>query len=238
MNPHRRVVLLDEIRGFCICCMVFYHAFYLFGSQLMWTPGTKLYLFFEPVHLVFASVFIIISGICTQFSRSVLRRGCILLALALAISWITIVLLPKLGYSSFQDRFGILHFLSVSMLIAGALQKPVQRISPIRGAGICIALYLLFWYITAKTHVRSPYLFPLGVPCESFYSADYFPLLPHVFLFGIGVFMGRTILQSPMPDWIYQPHIAFFSWIGRHTLPVYLLHVPIILLCIYLIERI
>ena len=183
MSARRRIALLDEIRGFCIYCMVFYHAFYLLGSQLQSVFWLRLFRFFEPAELVFASAFICISGICTQFSRSVLRRGLLLLAVAMTISAVTVFLLPKVGYDSFQDRFGILHLLSVGMLLYAAGRQLFEKIPVQWGAAACILLYVLTAVLVPRIRVHVPYLYPFGLCSETFYSADYFPLLPHLFVF-------------------------------------------------------
>lgn len=69
-------------------------------------------------------------------------------------------------------------------------------------------------------------LFWLGLPdLTRFSSADYFPLLPWVFLFWCGVFLAR--LWHPgrgEPPAALQPLCA----IGRSTLPVYMLHQPVL----------
>ena len=238
MSAHRRIILLDEIRGFCILCMVYYHAFYLFGTQLNWQFCIRLFRFFEPLQLLFASAFICISGICSNFSRSVLRRGLYLCAAALAVSGVTIFLLPRLGFDTFQDWFGILHCLGLCMVLTALLRKPLAYVPTKIGMSVCIALFALSWYLCSVIRVQNPYLFPFGFQTETFFSADYFPLFPHLFTFLLGVLIGRHWQTSPPHDWVYQTHVRFFRVIGQRTLWIYLLHVPILLLCIKLIERI
>lgn len=69
-------------------------------------------------------------------------------------------------------------------------------------------------------------LFWLGLPdLTRFTSADYFPILPWVFLFWCGVFLAR--LWRPgrgEPPAALRPLCA----IGRNTLLVYMLHQPVI----------
>ncbi len=238
LSDRKRIALLDEIRGVCIYCMVFYHAFYLLGDLLRLEFCQKLFRFFEPAELVFASAFIFISGICTQFSRSVPRRGLLLLCVALAISAVTILLLPKLGYNAFQDRFGILHLLSVSMLLYAAGRKALEKIPVPAGTSVCILLYVLTAIFVPRIHVTVPFLFPLGLCSETFYSADFFPLLPHLFVFLLGTFAGRTIRAREISERYYRVHAHLFAWCGRNSLWIYLLHIPILLLIIQLIERI
>lgn len=238
VNARGRIALLDEIRGVCIYLMVYYHAFYLLGEQLDLAFCTRLFRFFEPVEIVFASAFIFISGICTQFSRSVLRRGLLLLAVALTLTVVTVLLLPRLGYDTFQDWFGILHLLSVGMILYALTRSALDRIPVLWGAGACILLYVASAIMVPRVHVTVPYLFPLGLRSDTFYSADYFPLLPHVFVFLLGTFAGRAIRAREVPEKYCRVHTRLFSWCGRYSLWIYLLHVPILLLIIQIIERI
>ena len=238
MSARRRIALLDEIRGFCILCMVFYHAFYLFGTLSDVGISMRLFRFFEPCEIIFASAFIFISGICTQFSRSVLRRGLLLLMIALAVSAVTILLLPKLGYDAFQDRFGILHFLSAAMLLYAAGRKPLERVPVLWGSVACITLYVLTALLVQRIRVSVSFLFPIGLCCDSFYSADYFPLFPHLFVFLLGTFAGRTIRAQELPERFCRVHVHLFSFCGRYSLWIYLLHVPVLLLISKWIERI
>ncbi len=218
--------------------MVFYHAFYLLGTQLQLDFCTRLFRLFEPAEIVFASAFILISGICTQFSRSVARRGALLLAVALVLSAVTILLLPRNGYAAFQDRFGILHLLSVSMLLYAFLRKALDRVPVLFGAGACIILYAVSAVFVPRVYVTTPYLFPLGFCNDAFFSADFFPLFPHLFVFLLGTFCGRVIRSRDVPERFYRVHTHLFSWCGRYSLWIYLLHVPALLLIIQLIERI
>ena len=68
--------------------------------------------------------------------------------------------------------------------------------------------------------------FWLGLPdLTQFASADYFPILPWVFLFWCGVFLARLWCPGRgEPPAALRPLCA----IGRNTLLVYMLHQPVI----------
>ena len=245
----KRIALLDEIRGFCILCMVFYHGFYLFGNYGGFPFAETLYRFFEPVQLLFASAFIFISGICTQFSRSVLRRGFLLLGIALLLTGITVFLLPRVGFDSFQDKFGILHLLACCMLFYAAVGKVLRRVPPIWGTAACALLYALtcrvpygsigFPFCSVPiplSLLQTPFLFPLGLHDTAFQSADYFPLLPHMFVLFAGCFCGTAFCARAFPENAYRVHIRPFAFCGQHSLWIYLLHVPFLLGLVYLIR--
>ena len=80
----QRLILLDELRGFAVCCMVFYHGFYSLASIFGLSIGRDLLYFFMPAEPWFAGLFILISGICCNFSHSNAVRGAKLLLVGLA----------------------------------------------------------------------------------------------------------------------------------------------------------
>ena len=223
--------------------MVFYHGFYLFGRIGGVAFCETLYRFFSPAQLLFASAFICISGVCTNFSRSPLRRGLLLSGLAVCISLVTVCLLPRIGYAQFQDRFGILHLLGCCMCIAAAVRKLPRRLPPVAGVCVCVALYAASAYgLSGRVPLpdvllQSRFLFPLGLHGADFYSADYFPLLPHLFIFFIGVCIGRALCTRELSPSAYRTRVRAFAFLGRHSLVVYLAHVPCILLILYFMER-
>ena len=229
--------------------MVFYHGFYLFGQYGGYAIGNTLYGFFRPVQLLFASVFILISGFCTQLSRNVAKRGILLLCIALSLSAITILALPKIGWDGFQDRFGILHLLSCCMLLYALLRKAIDRVPLKIGLPVCIVLYastcmlqssrIGFPFASAALPValtQLRFLFPFGIHDAQFYSADYFPLLPHAFVFFAGCMIGRVVCSGTIPESAYRIHSRFFAFFGRHSLLVYLLHIPALAAVLFIIQ--
>ena len=237
-----RIYLMDELRGFAVFCMVFYHGFYTFAYLFHWAFGEALLRFFMPAEPWFAGLFILISGISSNLSHSNLARGAKLLVIALAVSLVTGLVVP-------QERilFGILHFLSVCMLLFGgleALRKKRGRPAPPFRWGELAAFAALF-ALTLRVpsgFAGIPYLLeiplpaglyvywlsPLGFCSPDFFSADYFPLLPWVFIFFAGTVLGRLAAAGKFPRFAYPSRIPFFSWIGRHALVIYVLHQPVI----------
>ena len=232
----QRLILLDELRGFAVCCMVFYHGFYSLASIFGLSIGRDLLYFFMPAEPWFAGLFILISGICCNFSHSNAVRGAKLLLVGLAITLVTCLILP-------QERiiFGILHFLSLSMLLCALLQPLCRRIPVVWGLVLNVLLYFCFWKIGdgllffGVSLPRSWYegcgdwLCPLGIHSSTFFSSDYFPLLPWVFVFFFGVFLGRLAKEGKFPLFFAASHIPFFAFTGRHALLIYILHQPVIL---------
>ena len=232
-----RIHTMDEVRGFCVVLMVIYHAFYTTGYLFGFSFGRNFIAFFSPAEPLIASVFILISGISSNLSRSNLRRGVKLLLVAAAVTLVTVLVTP-------QDAiyFGILHFLSIAMILFGLLQKAVGKIPLCIGLAASAVLYFLtygipqgFLGIPGLLGVSLPselyqtdFLFLLGFKSPRFFSADYFPLLPHIFAFLFGTFLGRLALTGRFPKALYKKRVPPLSFAGRHALIIYILHQPII----------
>ncbi len=246
-----RIYFMDEIRGFAVLCMVFYHAFFLLGSTFGFGAGDTLFNFFEPVQPIFASAFIFISGISCRLSRNNLKRGWRLFAIAMLITAVTVLICPLIGLDGVEIYFGILHFLSVAMLIFAFAHKFFDRLKPLPGILLCMFLYILTSDIgdgvlrfgnlivinLPSVLYNYNFLFPLGIYSESFFSGDYFAIFPHIFMFFAGAYLGVYAKDGLFPKWSYESRCRFFSWLGRHALIIYIAHMPAIIAVVYIIEK-
>ena len=236
-----RIHLLDEIRGISIILMVIFHALYTMAFMFNFSFASELYYFFLPISIWFAALFVLISGISCRLSHSNLKRGGKLLAISIGLTAVTWFLDAKLGFSNTVIWFGILHLLSLSMLIYGLLSKWLDKIHPIISTvifGLLFAItmhiddgYLAFGqYVFKVPEVlrNCKYLFPIGIVSPDFYSADYYPLFPWLFLFLIGASIGRWFKGGKLPEFFYNEHIRPVAYCGRHTLIIYLAHQPLI----------
>ena len=247
-----RIHLLDEIRGFAVFCMIFYHAFYILGSSFGINGATKLVNFFLPVQPIFAGIFIFICGISCTLSGSNLKRGLILLGIAVGMTFVTAFVMPKMGFVECEIYFGILHFLSVCVLIYVLLSKFVSKTSLFTGILVCAVLYAftsgigkgvleygsLFSFKLPEKLYETNFLVPLGIYNSDFFSADYFPLFPDIFIFFAGVFAGKHFIANGYPEWCYENKLSFFSFLGRNALVIYIAHMPLIFGVAYAIDLI
>lgn len=233
----KRIHLMDELRGLGIFCMVFFHAFYDMTYIFHIPFGHVLLDFFTPWQPFFAGMFILLSGIACNLSRSNAKRGGLLLLVSLGLTLVTVFVTPGQ-----EIYFGILHMLAISML-AYALFRPVLEKVPTFVGVIVFFLLFAFTYGVSDRYVgflgiwriplpetlyQTSFLFPLGFPAAGFHSSDYFPLLPWIFLFISGSFLGRYARQNRFPEWSYQPRCKFFRFIGKHSLVIYLVHQPVL----------
>ena len=234
----RRIHLMDELRGFAVFCMIFYHGFYTLGYLYNNDVGRYYFQFFMPAEPVFAGLFMFISGISSNLSHSNLGRGLKLLALALGVTLVTAIVVP-----ADIITFGILHFLAVCMILFGLLKPKADRYGfswiPVL---LCAALFCLtrglpygYFGFGPELGIRLPaalyttaWAAPFGFPGGSFQSADYFPLLPWIFVFAAGTFVGKLAAAGKFPEFSYHPQVPFLSWCGKHALILYLVHQPVI----------
>ena len=240
-----RVGLLDELRGFAIICMVVYHAMY----DLKFIFGVDVPIFFDGwfniVRDIFAGLFIFISGTVCRYSSNNLKRG----AQCFFIGMIMTFVMPF--FTGGTIMFGILHFLGISMMIFGLGEKVFDMLPATVGIIVCAILFILTWNVQSgyigigglfelslpSKAYEVGVLFPLGLHNSSFYSADYFPMLPWFFLFIAGSYFGIWAKRGALPKFFYPTHFKWLATVGRYTIWIYVLHQPVIYLIFSLIFR-
>ena len=240
----KRIELLDELRGFAILAMIVHHFFLDLGFVLGLDIGYKIFDALCVAQPLFWGIFIIISGICSRLSRNAVRRGAIVLGAGLVVTLVTAVIMPKLGITGAEIYFGILSCLGACMIITGLLLPLIKKIPPVIGMLICAALFaltysvgehsLLFGLIPLPEALyRTNILMPLGFYSSGFESADYFALLPWLFMFLFGAFIGKYAADGAFPAWTYKKRIKPFGFIGRNSLWFYLGHQPVLYALLY-----
>lgn len=217
----QRSDLLDLWRSLAVVLMIVYHGLYdleLFGVLAAGTAEAPLAL---VLRYVCSGSFILISGAVLRFSRDPVRRGFFVFCAGLLVSVVTALMKQPV-------LFGILQCIGVCMMLCGALRERLDRLPGAVLAVACAALFAAAWWATKKITVDIKFLFPLGLRTENFYSADYYPLFPWLFLYLIGTVLGRILVERGervllcrhFPRWMTAP--------GRYSLPIYLLHQPIL----------
>lgn len=233
-NNSGRVLFLDGLRGVAVINMVIFHGIYnlvyIFGMQADWYTGIPGRVWQQTV----SWIFILVSGASLHFSSRPYRRGLIVLGCGMVVTLVTLVFMPDQ-----LVKFGILHFIGSAMLLTTALSKWLKRIDPAVGAVLSFALFIItkpvprgmlgipgFFSLSLPPVLYStPFLFPLGFPNSTFWSSDYFSVIPWIFLFITGNYLWslagkRLVASSRRPN--------FLEWLGRRSLLVYMLHQPII----------
>ena len=161
---------------------------------------------------------------CT-LSRNNVKRA-VKYAAAALIVWIATTLV------SVDDsvNFGIIYCMAACTTVVALTRSLLQKIPSSWGIATCLVLFALTWGIP-KAVYPLPYLAWLGFPGPGFVSGDYYPLIPFVFMYLTGFFTARAaqISNFETPEWAYANPIPALASLGRHALPFYLLHQPLIL---------
>ena len=243
-TARRRIVLLDEIRGLCVFLMVIYHMLYTAGEFFNFETFSVLLEITSPLEPLFAALFIVICGASSRLSHNNFLRGIKLVGVAALITVVTAFILPAIGFEGAEIRFGVIHMLAACILIYAVLAKPLNKVPAQIGILVSLILYVFTRFIDTgifgipyvdAMNIHLPdslydcgWLFPLGFHNASFYSADYFPLLPWIFVFMAGVFGGGWLIRTKLPEAVYRTHSRPLAFLGRHALIVYILHQPVI----------
>lgn len=235
-----RYELLDSIRGLVIISMILYHAcwdlVYLFGKNWSWYQGTGAYLWQQSI----CQTFILLSGFCWSLGKKPAKRGLIVFLGGAVISIVTVLFLP-------EDRvvFGVLTLIGSCMLLIILFHKVLKNIPSAIGFLTSILLFVItkkinYGYIGLKGLCefnlpaglyKGPVMTFLGFPSPGFYSTDYFSLFPWFFLFLSGYFLYRLLDRSgdgKILNKYFIRGIKPLTFLGRHSLFIYMLHQPVI----------
>jgi uncharacterized membrane protein len=243
-NPIPRFVEIDIIRGLAVIMMVLYHVLfdiYFFNVY----PVDVSTGFWKIFALITASLFLLLVGISftvsaakaevtlsrENFFLKYLKRGIGILLIAAIITIVTWWYLGE-GYII----FGILHLIGISIIVA-----------PFFFHRKIISLYVGMMFIVIGVilqSVRGPfYLLPLGVHPVSFYSVDYTPIFPWLGLVLIGIYLGELLYPGGIRGFSLPEFSDFFklpqfpgtalAFLGRHSLAIYILHQPVIILLLH-----
>lgn len=237
LKENKRYYLLDSLRGISIISMVAFHLCYdifmMYGLNTSW--------YFYPMTAVWERsicvMFILLSGMCLNFSRNGIKRGVLLNLAGFAVTVVTVIVEPNQAV-----WFGVLNLIGCSMMIVSVLSDNLKKISPLSGALISLLLYAVSYDLQKGCVgffrldiVKLPdflysckYLAFLGFPSSDFFSTDFFPLIPWIFLFAAGFYLWNFIVEKNLTKY-FELKIPMLDKIGRYSLWIYLAHQPIIM---------
>ena len=230
-----RYALLDELRGLDLVSMIGYHAcwdlIFLFGVPAGCYTSWPGWLWQQSI----CWVFILLSGFCAPFGRHMLRRGVTVFAAGALVTAVTLLFMP-------EERviFGVLTFLGTAMLLTGVLEPLLKKVMPAVGLAVSAVLFAVCypvglgwvglggWKLMLPQSLYANYFTAFfGFYPDWFYSADYFGLLPWLFLFWAGYYLHKAVGRRRMEP-LRRPVCPALGWMGRHSLLLYLLHQPVI----------
>lgn len=241
----RRYVILDTIRGFALVNMILYHFLwdmvFLCGMNHDWLNETLT----EIWQTCICCTFILLSGFCQNPGSHMLKRGLTVFFAGGVVTAVTVIFVP-------QNKiiFGILTMLGTAMLLMIPLKKLLKGVDCCAGAAVAFLLFLLTYDMQSGIiGIFGTELFRLpealynsyigtffGFKKPDFFSADYFPLVPWMFLFLTGYFLyGIFVRNDLFEKRIFKSEkTSILSFIGRHTLIIYMLHQPVMYLAVIL----
>ena len=233
-----RFQLLDTIRGIVLVSMIIYHAswnfVYIYGMDWDWYRSYGAYIWQQSI----CWTFILLSGFCFSLGRRHLKSGLMVFGGGILVTLVTLLVMP-----SNRVVFGVLTCIGSCILIVTFAGKWLRKLPCEAGAVLSFLLFLFTkninngylgfvgkelmelpaaWY---KNYITTY----VGFPFRSFYSTDYFSLFPWLFLFMTGFYLyGIFEKQNLLKKKFMTKEIMVFSFLGRHSLLIYLLHQPVI----------
>lgn len=230
-----RIHFLDSLRGFTLIHMLLFHLCYdlvfFTGMDMPWYEGLPGIIWGSLIRCSF----ILISGTVFAFGHHPLKRGLLLMGWGCVFTLVTWFVVPEA-----LIRFGILSFLGAASILGAAVYPYLKRIPARWGIWACAALFVLtrtapngklpeFFY-------KTRWLYWLGFPHKTFYSTDYFPLFPWIFLFFLGIFLGKIFQEKGVFSWMSCQKPGILAFLGRHSLCIYLFHQPVLFFAVYVIN--
>lgn len=230
-----RIWEIDFLRGLSIILMVGYHLLFDLGEF----RGVKSFLgistdlagaAWTAAQAFFAGIFVVLSGISGTLSRSNLRRGVKLLAVAAGVTAVTWFFEPSAAV-----LFGILHCLAVSILLYGAVFERKGPVACAVWGAVVLGLAAFLPALRKAAAVKFDWLLPLGLYSPTFSSYDYFPLIPWFGVFLAGAALGKSVYAQGKSLLPRPPGETFINFAGRHALLIYIVHQPLIMAILYLL---
>lgn len=240
-----RVVILDTLRGAALLYMLFFHTLFDLAAMFGVKWSIPVYIFHnEHIVIYDTASFVLMAGMTVLFSRDPAQHGARLLCVAAFFPIVT-----AFFFEGSAIYFGVLHLIACGMLVYAVIRKVTDRVPWWAGTAACALLFALTfhtvdgrWGLGEKLSVDIPaaftansYLYPYGFLGGRFSSADYLPLLPWLFLFLAGCFAGRVFKRPGLPSFCFRDFCPPLSWLGRHSLIIYIVHQPVIYGLLYLI---
>ena len=241
-NKIQRFWEIDLLRGIAIIMMILFH--FLYDLNFFGIYGTSLYTgYFLIYAYTVGTIFLSLVGLSLALSYNRIKnnlskkqvftkyllRGLKIFSLGIVITFGTWIYLRN-GFII----FGVLHCIGISILFSYPFLK-------LRYTNLILGFILIFCGIILKNYTFNFYwLLWLGFSPSTFYTVDYYPILPWFGVILLGISVGNILY----PEYTRKFHLKdlssskitkSLSFLGRHSLIIYLIHQPIIIGCIHLI---
>lgn len=212
----KRIWEVDALRFIAIILMLIYHLVFDLKEYL------NIDVNYEEFHwyiigISSAIIFMFTSGLSSGLSKNPIKRGIQVLACGMLVTLVSFIF-----FKDMYIRFGILHFLGVCMIISPALRKMDNLTLLLIGLACVIAgIY------TENITINIPYLLPLGLKYKGFCSFDYYPLIPYLSVYILGILAYRNYYKERKSIFKKELYSNFIRKISEKSLFIYLIHQPI-----------
>lgn len=224
MQHTKHIWIFDFLRGMAIIGMIIFHLFFILNFF-----GIKLQQMHEGAWLFFGNLirftFIGLVGISLSLSShkkysQVIKRALLIILGGLIVSLVTYIFVKENTV-----RFGILHFIGVGIFLA----LPFRNLK-YSNLMIAFAIYAISFY-TSHLQINNFAGFVLGfADNQNIQDLDYFPLFPWISFIFLGIFIGNSLKNTSIAKLTNTPNIIKpICHLGRHSLKIYLIHIPVLL---------
>ena len=255
---NNRIFELDVLRGISILLMILHHFIYdlrhVLGLDVFAFQDTDFFINF--VRGVFLCVFVVVSGICCQFSRNNIKRAgkMAIASVILSLAMLVASLISKMDLYIF---FNMLYVLTICVFLQGLFDKfylkKIQKMTT-QQQNVKKTHYNVFLLVIVVLGLGGellPHIFenpnsivflPFGFIPENLPGmGDYLPLFPWIGFFFLGVVIGKNCYTQKktrfpgIPDSVKKV-MTPLVWSGQNALWVYLFHQPVLLGVLFLLR--
>ncbi len=224
-TSHARVAGVDAIRGAAICLMVVYHFLFDLNWFHVMRADFNNDVFWLAFRTVVVSMFLLVAGVSLVLAERAgmsrhrfWRRIAVVGVCAILVSAASYVTFPRTFIT-----FGILHCIVVTSILAWPLVR-----HPWISLGLGIAV-IVAGLIVELPMFDARWLNWIGFMTHKPPTEDYVPLFPWMGASLIGVALGNWLAArgfKPL-DPLSRTAPAWLTWLGRHSLIVYMVHQPV-----------
>jgi uncharacterized membrane protein len=253
---------IDALRGVAIITMIVYHLMWdlwywqVLPNVVLWEGFWKYWQRFTCgtfLMLVGVSMTIVYrrertrQGPNARLYPKFFWRGLKIFGLGMIIT--VVVWVASIGYVD----FGILHLIGFATIVS----YPLLRFKWLN-LGLWVAFSLAgkwienihwdgMWYIPhvgnrwgEPIFIDGRWLAPLGITPTRYPAVDYFPIIPWLGVVLLGIFLGNLLYAEntrrfPLPNWGDIFPFNALEFLGRHSLLIYMIHQPLLLLGLMLV---
>lgn len=221
----QRIQELDTWRGTAVLLMIIYHS--CFAMNFLQIAFVDLQSWFWTFLATFVRLsFLILVGVSLKISaqssfprkwrKKQFKRGLMILLSALFISLITYWYTPE----NFI-RFGILHLIAVSVFVLIPFVNNKKALWILTGGSFTTWAFIPYLPFDSWMSII------IGTPGFQFETIDWFPIVPWLGWVSLGALFSAQFISIARE--IIPTQSSLLQTLGRNSLLIYLVHVPIII---------